>query len=340
METQKTKNLENLVQEIGEIGLAWHSDWLFVHAESNKKYIKKTTKDIVWNDAIKNKSSIVICGGPSLHKRKTIETIKSSEYGGTIVACDASYVACLKRGVIPDFVLTLDPHESRIVRWFGDHDFEKNNWGDDYFKKQDLDIEFRSNQKRNNEEAIDLVNKYGHLSKAIISTSAPKNVVDRVIESGMDMYWFNPLVDNPREEDSLTRKLYGINKIPCFNTGGNVGTAAWVFANAVINSPIVALTGMDLGYYKDLPVEMTQTFDELVDYVNGEMDIKECFKEYKFPLTNETYYVDPTFYWYRKNFFQLLEKSKGKTINCTEGGTLFSENIIPMFLKDFIQEQV
>ena len=147
-----------------------------------------------------------------------------------------------------------------MVRWFGDHEFEKNSANDDYFARQDLDIEFRKNTIEQNKRHIALVNEYGHRSKAIVASSAPSNVIARLKEGGLDMYWWNPLVDDPGLPGSITRELYNINRLPCLNTGGTVGTAAWVFANSTLKIQEIALVGMDMGYYADLPKEQTRLF--------------------------------------------------------------------------------
>ena len=37
-----------------------------------------------------------------------------------LIACDGALYYLLNKKIIPDLVVTLDPHPSRIVRWFGD----------------------------------------------------------------------------------------------------------------------------------------------------------------------------------------------------------------------------
>ena len=128
--------------------------------------------------------------------------------------------------------------------WFGDPDLKKNLEGDDYFARQDLDIDFRNNSIEENLKNISLVNKYGKGKKLIICSTAPKNVVKRIIDVGFDSYWWAPLVDNPEEPDSLTRKMVEETKLPAMNTGGTVGTAAWVFALTQLKIPKIAVVGM------------------------------------------------------------------------------------------------
>ena len=327
---------EQLVHQIPAIGKARHAGSLIEHARANQTDVKKSIKDLPPLKGAKAASAIIISAGPSVHKRNSIKRIKAANFSGTIICADGAYIACLKAGLIPDFVLTLDPHPTRIVRWFGDHDFEKHTENDDYFARQDLDVEFRKNTIEQNKKHIELVNKHGSLTKAIVASSAPRNVVTRLKEARFDMYWWNPLVDDPREEDSLTRQIYSMNRLPCLNTGGTVGTAAWVFASATLKIPTLALVGMDFGYYHDIPLEQTQTYYELVNHVGTAEGIEQFFVEYTNPLTREKFYTDPTYFWYRKNFLELFEKTHHTTFNCTEGGTLLNPRLACITLDEFL----
>ena len=147
------------------------------------------------------------------------------------------------------------------------------------------------------------------------------------------------MVDDVKNSESLTRKLYQINKLPCLNTGGTVGTAAWVFASVILKLPCVALVGMDFGYSKkETPLTKTQTYYELVAHLGTSSGIEDYFIEYEFPLTKEKFYTDPTYFWYRKNFLELHEKASIQTINCTEGGTLIDPRIPCLRLEQFLKE--
>lgn len=330
-------SFDQIVQDVPKVGRDLHGIALIHHAEENLKYFKKSIKDLEALSESEKKSAMVISAGPSVHKFNSINRIKDSGYKGKIISIDGAYVNCLKRGVYPDYMLSLDPHLTRIVRWFGDPNFEKNMEGDDYFDRQDLDVEFRKNSINQNTSNIKLVNEHAHKTKLILCSSAPANVVDRAIEAGFDIYWWNPLVDNPNEPDSLTKKLYSVNKIPCMNTGGTVGTAAWVFASSILKIKNIGMVGMDLGYHMDTPYSMTQTYYELINHVGWE-NLEKCFSRFTFPLTEVEYYTDPTYFWYRKNFLELLSKSNSENFNCTEGGTLFGDRIQNMTLDTFFNK--
>lgn len=329
-------SFDDVVASIEDIGKSWHSNSIVENAIFNASQPGHNLKQLPKPSGPKAQSAIVISAGPSLHRFDVLRKIKESNYPGSIVAVDGSMIKCLKNGLVPDYVLTLDPHASRIVRWFGDRDFEINTQGDDYFSRQDLDIEFRNNSIRENNKNISLVDEFAPQIKLISCTTAPKNVVKRTEEAGFERYWWNPLVDDPNRPESMTRKLYDLNKYSCMNTGGTVGTAAWVFANRILKIPSIALTGMDLGYHQETPIQNTQTYYELVDYLKSEEKLAEMFPSFEFPLDNQTYYTDPTYFWYRKNFLQLLSQADGETINCSEAGTLFGEHIKCDYLNQFL----
>lgn len=326
-----------VVGRIADIGRERHALHILEHAWQNQPKIRKSLAALEPLSGAKAESCIVISAGPSVHRKSSIQRILDSRYPGTVIAVDGAYAACLRNGLIPDYVVTLDPHTTRVVRWFGDPDFEENSRHDDYFQRQDLDIEFRKNSIEQNRQNIELVNKFGNRSRALVATTAPANVVQRIEEAGFETYWWNPLVDDPREPGSLTRQLYEISRLPCINTGGNVGGAAWTLAAAHLQVPKIALVGMDFGYYADTPVSMTQTYHELIHHAGTAEGLDRFFCDFTFPLTGEQFYTDPTYYWYRMNFLQLLEKSPTWTVNCTEGGTLFGANIECLYLEDFVR---
>ncbi len=331
-------DFDGLVSSIPDIGYDWHKEAIVRNSSENAQHIQKKVSDLKHVDGDKSNSAIVVSAGPSLHYNDSLKMLASSDYKGTVIAIDGSYVKCLKAGVIPDYVITLDPHPTRIVRWFGDPDFEKNMEGDDYFSRQDLDIDFRENSLRQNQANIELVNEYAGKSKLIIASTAPANLVHRAEQAGFDMYWWMPLVDNPDIEGSLTRQIYKLTKLPAINTGGNVGTAAWVFAQFWLKIKKIAVIGMDLGYRLDLPYHMTQGYPELVQMLGEKNVTSELFPEIENPDTGERCYTDPTYYWYRKNTLDLIANSDATLYNCSGGGILFGDGVVTMSLQKYLTE--
>ncbi len=338
--TEPSSRFSKLIKKIPSIGEKKHAKALLQHARSNIKYIQRSIKALPKPLGDKASSAIVISAGPSLHRCQSIQRIQEAHYQGSVVAVDGAYIACLKAGLIPDYVVTLDPHPTRIVRWFGDHNFEKQSDHDDYFRRQDLNIDFRENSIKQNKKHIEWVNRYGYLTKAIVSSSSPYTVVERILEAKFECYGWNPLVDDPTQPNSLTRKLYQVNRFPCLNTGGTVGTAAWLFATEILDIPEVAIVGMDYGYHEDNPISKTQTYYELLNYEPDVSKINEYFIKFENKELGKNYYIDPTYYWYRKNFLELFERSTKITYNCTEGGTLSHPNLKSISLDSFLNRSV
>jgi len=238
--------------------------------------------------------AIVIAAGPSLKRKQVAEQIIDSDFQGAIIATESSMLYCLRQGIIPDLVVTVDPHPKRIVRWFGDPDLtEADLRTDDYFERQDLDTSF-SEALRTNDEILELLNKYGQQIKIAVSSSSANTVVTRAHQSGMQVYWWNPMYDDPDQENSVTRALQIENHLPCMNAGGNVGSAAWMMANAVLNKQRIAVTGMDFGYYAETPYRNTQYYYEALALV-GEERLDELYMHVLNPYLEQWFYTDPAY---------------------------------------------
>jgi hypothetical protein len=279
--------------------------------------------------------AIIIAAGPSLKRKQVAEQIIASDYQGAIIATESSMLYCLRQGIIPDLVVTVDPHPKRIVRWFGDPDLtEADLRADDYFERQDLDTSF-SEALRTNDEILELLNKYGPQINIAVSSSSANTVVTRAHQSGMHVYWWNPMYDDPDQEGSITRALQNENGLPCVNAGGNVGAAAWMMANAVWNKQRIAVTGMDLGYYAETPYKNTQYYHEAISLV-GEDKLDELFMKVYNPYLEKWFYTDPAYMWYRECFLQMADHANCQTFNCTEGGILFGDNITFTNLSNFL----
>ena len=322
-----------LVREIPQIGIDWHRETILENSRRNFQYAeaKRTLRDL---EPYSLPDALIISAGPSLYRRDMIARIKALDFRGHLIAIDGSFVQCLRAGVRGNvnYVMTLDPHPTRIVRWFGDPDFAVNSAGDDYFERQDLDESFRRDAERTNAENIELVNLQHPAWDLIMCCTAPENVVARTWQTKPQWrpYWFAPLVDNPALPGSLTRQIAEITKLPALNTGGTVGTAAIMFAHCVLKAKRIAVVGMDLGYAADTPLERTQSWNMLKDKPN----VKDYYPHVDHPVWGECY-TDATYAWYRQNLLALL-KSAGRTLfNCSEGGALFGPHVECMTLEEW-----
>lgn len=271
-------------------------------------------------------SAIVIAAGPSLRRFDPIKAIKARGYRGTLVVTESAIAYCLKAGVVPHLVVSVDPHPQRIVRWFGDPDLnEKSVKDDDYYRRQDMDPAF-ADEIRHNRELLALLDRHGKSMRIALSTSASEAVVRRASEIGMDIFWWNPMLDDPDAPDSRTREAWKLNHFPCVNAGGNVGTACWMMAHAVLGKKHVALTGMDFAYYDGTPYSSTQYYREALALV-GEKDLPRLYPRFLNPHTKTWFYTDPAYYWYREAFLEMVPDAECITYNCTGGGIIFGEGI-------------
>jgi hypothetical protein len=258
--------------------------------------------------------------------------MRDAGYRGAVVACDSSLGYCLRNGLVPEYMVTVDSHPHRMIRWLGDPHLASRP-ADDYFVRQDLDP-IHQDEVAANETLLRLVNEHGPSIKAIIATSVDPQITQRCLDVGMTLYWWNPLYDDYDVENSLSREVFELNGVPCMVTGGNCGTAAWVFAHSILGKQRVALLGMDLGYPPGTPLERTQYYVEMREIFGDRMS--ELYIPVTHPTTGETWYADPTYHWYRQVFLELVAQAPCETVNCSEGGTVFGEGVRLLRFADFL----
>lgn len=318
-----TPKFNDLLARIPQIGFEHHAATLLENTRRN-------------GQAIRNEHSIRDCkpsygpciiasAGPSLYRQRILARLAEARFTGTLVATDGAYIQCLKAGLQPDWVVTIDPHPTRIVRWFGDPDLESNQANDDYFARQDLDVSFRKDAIQQNKRNILLVD--GNETSLVVATSAPENVVSRTARFAR--YWFAPLVDEPTTE-GLTSQMVELTSCPALNTGGTVGTSAWVFTHQVLRADRIAVVGMDFGYPMDTPLENTQEWNLLKD----DPDIASLYPR-QVGYWGECY-TSPTYFFYLQAFKELLQASGSRISNCTEGGILCGDGIDCMPIEQWL----
>ncbi|MCL0053643.1 DUF115 domain-containing protein [Dehalococcoidia bacterium] len=329
------KLARELVGKMPQLTATRHSQLAIENTELNQPYIRQTVMDLAHQQGKDDgqTSAIVISGGPSLHQQNSVARIAESGYQGKIISVDGALGHCLRSGLIPDYVVTADPNRTRVVRWFGDPGLESPAQ-DDYFRRQEMDPYMASQEVARNREQLELVNKFGPRLKAVISTSASAPVTKRCLEAGMELYWWNPVYDDFDAPDSLTKRMYQLNKVPCMVSGGNVGTAAWVFGHSILGIKDIALVGMDFSYTPGTPPLNTQYGKEILELF-GE-SAQDAFIDVRNPHLKETWFTDPAYYWYRQAFLEMALQADCRTFNCTEGGILFGKKIKFTPLQNFL----
>lgn len=252
-------------------------------------------------------TAIVIGRGPSVFKHDHLKMLAESEYAGTIIATDGMLRECLKAGVTPDryrnfLSISVDGNRELIRKWYDDQ----------------------------------LVDEHGKGIKAVLATTVAHNVGERCKQAGIDVYWFHPMYDDWRRNESFSRIMTlmtttdehkrGIPKVAC---GGNCGSTAWVFSLILLRHAPTCLIGLDLGYPEGTPLDQTSYYSSLMRAAGGNVDIiRGAYREVVNP-NGEKAFADVVFWNYREAF---LDMSKGiyhkflPTWNCTEGGTLFTSD--------------
>jgi hypothetical protein len=107
-----------LISRISQIGFEHHAETLLENSRRNVEIISRESsiRDCRANHAM----CLVISAGPSLYRQRIFARLAEARFTGSVVATDGAYIQCLKAGIKPDWVVTIDPHPTRIVRWFGD----------------------------------------------------------------------------------------------------------------------------------------------------------------------------------------------------------------------------
>ena len=263
------------------------------------------------------KTSIVIGKGPSIYEKNHLDILSTSKKNYTIVCSDIMLIEILKKGITPEkfedfYVLTVDGKD------------EQSKFYDD-----------------------PIVEKYSKKIKVILSTCTSPKVMDVCKKFGLCVYWFNPLIDDFRKDGSFSKIMNIMTRgdknpkgVASLQTGGNVGTNSWIFSWAILGSSPVTLIGIDFGYPASTSIEDTQHYEHLLKCYNND---KERVKNGHRVIYNKDFdcdvLLDVIFDYYREGFCNLVIHTPKwvKTINATEGGSLFGERIETMKFSEFLK---
>ena len=317
---------EATFDRVAAVGLA--------NAVVNLPRIRRSILDLGAQELGEGDAAIVVGAGPSLYRRRSLERLRAAGFPGSVVATDGALGACLRSGIVPNLVVSVDPHPERIVRWFGDPALTAAG-ADDYFRRQEMDPVHRVDEVAANRALVELVDRHGPGLKLAVATSAAPAVVDRCEKAGMELYWWNPMYDDYEAAESVSRRLHRANGLPCLNGGGNVGTSAWVLAHAVLGKRRVGLIGMDFSYPPGTPHANTQYYPELVEMFGDR--VTQAYVHIDNPYLSERWFCDPAYYWFRDVFLEMAREADCVTSNCSEGGILFGPGVEFTTLDDFLE---
>ena len=193
-------------KKLGSITNTSLSKEIYKNILRNSKIVKKhfSIKELKNKNFNNSKVALIVAGGPSLRKKDFRNLITKNRKKFHIICAEGTLFYLLQKKIIPDLVVTLDPHKKRIVRWFGDKNLTKKDLKkDDYYRRQDLDLKFR-NEISTNKKILNYTTKYGKLLN--LSTSSSSLVVKRLIEMKSKLFWWNPFRMNQSKKIAFRKK--------------------------------------------------------------------------------------------------------------------------------------
>ena len=179
-----------------------------------------------------------------------------------------------------------------------------------------------------------------------MSTCTIHETVEICKNYGFNIFWYHPLIDDFRKLESINKIMNMMCKsdknpdgFPGLQTGGNCGCFSWIFSWAILGCSPIGLIGLNLGVDGDTPIEKTQHYSQVLNHFNN--DKSKVSKRYRKVFNKEIgteSLLDPVFDFYREAFLDLVVRTPkwARTINATEGGSLFGQRIENMKFTDFL----
>lgn len=268
---------------------------------------------------VENKKPAIIIGrGPSVFKHKHLELLAKSNFDGSIVCTDGALTHALKADVTPDkfkefFVVTIDT-QSHISKLYEDP----------------------------------IVKQYGNKIKCILSTTVPKSTYTIATESGMQVFWTHALFDYNKGKSSfnyiagtMTKTKNHEKGLPAIQTGGNVGTSAWIISWSILKCSPSILIGIDHGYPAEMPWEEIDKYHKIPNGISKESEaFKKAYPTFYNPIFNCYVKQDPIFQYYSNALKEFIPRAPSwvHTINATGGGAIFGNGINCMRFENYLAQ--
>lgn len=298
-----------------------------LHYDSYDDWVKNFALNLsdIWNNPsaanlcnLNSNTALVIGRGPSLKKNNHLDILAKSDFDGCIVCTDGSLPTVLESGVTPEkfpkfFVVSIEPY-SRIKKFYEN----------------------------------ELVKKYGKKINGIFPTIASPEVIQIVKDAGIKIHWMHLLFDLNEGKKSfnyisalMTRAKNHKSGLPGIQTGGNAGTSAWFISWKILKCKNVGLIGINHGWELDDDWEkiISHGFENTeIDFSKEKTSLEKYVKKLYNPEFDSYCYLDPIYQFYRDLLRDFIRKSPKwvKTINATEGGSIFGERISCMKFSDFL----
>lgn len=252
-------------------------------------------------------SAVCIGAGPSLQERGHLKLLRDNCGDRVIISTAHSLIPCLEAGIIPHFTAIVDGSDKMMN--FIDHP---------------------------------LVDEYANHINMVFCASAHPDVVKQW--KGDKKYFFLSGIPQNLVPNVDTFLSFLLPKLSELDTGGNSGSFNVSLASYLGCNP-VAMIGMDLGYPKEFPYEKTMYFKAYAqsigrEYKNTKDMISKCYTDFHHPVFGTDSYYDFVYEVFRDSLFNMVKVNKEargtNVINCTEGGSIFDENIECMKFIDYL----
>jgi len=258
------------------------------------------------------KSAIAVAAGPSVARKGHLELLKQyrDKIDCPIITTAHSLKALLDAGIVPDLVEVVDGNGEKIPAFF-DHDI---------IRQHADDITF------------------------VTCMGVHPNTIAKW--TGKKVYFFrSPVPENLLPNvDSLISFMYP--DYTEMDTGGNNGSALYPLMG-YLGCKEVAFVGLDLAYPIDLPKDQTMYYHAYLNsvgtaYKDAQDMISKCYEDCHHPAFGTDCYFDFVYAVFRESTFNMAKAYKKhfgcQFINCTEGGSVYSEDIICKPFRDFLDE--
>lgn len=262
------------------------------------------------------KKGLIIAAGPSLIERKSLQVLKESNIKKDIVIFSTlhSLESCLEAGIVPQFTGVVDA--------------------------SDLMVNFIKNP---------IIEEHADEITLVCCASTHPSVFKEW--KGKKIYFFRSGIPQDILPNTDTFLSILLPKLTEMETGGNSGSSMYCIANYLGCNPIGTI-GFDFGYPKGHPYDKTGYYHAYSQSIGvggneGYKDVQEmiakCYEDYHHPVFGTDAYFDFVYGVFRNSLFEMakyhkMQNQDHRLINCTEGGTIFTEDgsIECMGLKQFL----